>query len=105
MTLKRDILASLGSTCYKWLKFKPTALDAHTLYLSVVGHLKQINRLQKLKKRFFVVQLEKLHLDNTKVMRNFVRYLKLILNLHLPNRLILEKSGGRSNKFEIFKWY
>ena len=58
MTL-RDILASLGSTCYKWLKFKPTALDAHTLYLNVVGHLKQINRLQKLKKKGFCRTIRK----------------------------------------------
>ena len=76
MTL-RDILASLGSTCHKWLKFKPTALDAHTLYLNVVGHLMQINRLQKLKKKIYVVQLEKLHLDNTKVMREFCKIFKI----------------------------
>ena len=70
MTL-RDILVSLGSTCYKWSKFQPTALDAHTLYLNIIGHIKQIFRLKKLNKKIYVIQMEKLHTDNKKVMKEF----------------------------------
>ena len=50
MTL-RDLLASIGSTCYKWSKFRSDALDAQTLYLNIVGHIKQIFRLKKLGKK------------------------------------------------------
>lgn len=70
MTL-RDILASLGSTCYKWSKFQPAALDAHSLYLNIIGHIKQLFRLKRLNKKIYVIQLEKLHTDNKKVMKEF----------------------------------
>ena len=73
----RDILASLGSTCHKWLKYKPNALDAHTLYLNIVGHLKQIYRLKKLNKKLYIIQLEKLHTENVRVMKDFCKIFKI----------------------------
>jgi hypothetical protein len=73
----RDVLASLGSTCKKWLRYEPNALDAHTLYLNIIGHLKQIYRLKKLNKKIYIIQLEKLHTENTRVMKDFCRIFKM----------------------------
>ena len=69
----RDILASLSSTCYKWSRYKPKALDAHTLYLNMLSHIKQIFRLKRINKKIFVIQMEKLHTENDKVMRDFCK--------------------------------
>lgn len=90
MTL-RDILASIGSTCYKWSKFRSDALDAHTLYLNIVGHIKQIFRLKKLGKKIYVIKMEKLHEENEKVMREFCKIFNLKFKRSLTESTYLGK--------------
>ena len=76
----RDILASLSSTCYKWSRYKSEALDAHTLYLNMLSHIKQIFRLKRINKKIFVIQMEKLHTENVKVMRAFCTIFNISYN-------------------------
>ena len=87
----RDVLVSLGSTCYKWSKFKPEALDAHTLYLNIVTHIKEIFRLKKLYKNIYVIQMEKLHTENKKVMKDFCNIFSLKFKKKLTQSTYFEK--------------
>ena len=70
----RNPLSSLSSTIKNWLDYKN---GIHFSYSSLFFHfnliLKSFNMLQKLKKKIFVIQLEKLHKKSSSTMKSFCK--------------------------------
>tara|TARA_B100000029_G_C17450175_1_gene914702 strand:- start:23 stop:1114 length:1092 start_codon:yes stop_codon:yes gene_type:complete len=74
----RNPLSALSSPIKNWLNYKNGKyflFDALFYHLDLV--YKGLNRLRSLKKKVFVVQLEKLHKENKKVMKDFCRLFKI----------------------------
>lgn len=81
----RDVLVSLGSVCHKWPKYELNTLDGHTLYSNIRDHLREIYLLKKLNKIIYVIQFEKMHTENNKVMKDFCKIFKIKFKKSLKN--------------------
>ena len=74
----RNPLSALSAPIKNWLNYKNGKyflFDAFFYHLDLV--YKGLNKLVSLKKKLFVVQLEKLHRENKKVMKDFCRLFKI----------------------------
>lgn len=72
----RDPLASLYSTIKNWLNYENGRhLTSQSLFLNIYVHLNTINDLIKFKRNIIIIQLEHLHLNSKKTLKNLCKRL------------------------------
>ena len=90
----RDPLASVSSYYTNWNNFNAKLLTSEKNFLELKRNIYSLNEVISFKKKVFIIQLEKLHLINEEVMKNFC----------LISKIKYEKSMQKST-FQNLKWW
>jgi hypothetical protein len=89
----RDPLVSICSTVNHWLKYKSGQyLYTKSIYDNINMHVNIFNELYKFRKKLFIVQLENLHLEKTKVIKGLCKLLRIHYKTSLTKSTYFNKN-------------